>query len=45
MDVGGNNILMDMYWSQACRTSAALSSSSNTYMNGVLGKAKVLCKT
>lgn len=37
MDAGGNDILMDVYWSQACQSSTmTVSSSCKSYLNGVL---------
>ncbi len=43
MDAGGNNILMDMYWSQACQTSSSIPSAAcRTYIDGVLDKAETL---
>ncbi|MBN1532146.1 MAG: SGNH/GDSL hydrolase family protein [Spirochaetes bacterium] len=37
MDAGGNDILMDVYWSQACQSSTmTVSSSCRSYINGVL---------
>ncbi len=37
MDGGGNNILMNLYWSQACQSSTmTVSSSCKSYINGVL---------
>jgi hypothetical protein len=37
MDSGGNDILMDVYWSQACQSSTmTVSSSCRSYINGVL---------
>jgi hypothetical protein len=42
MDAGGNDILMDLYWSQACQTSTTLSSSCKTYIDGVLDNVESL---
>ena len=43
MDAGGNNILMDLYWSQACQSSTmTVSSSCKSYINGVLDKGEAL---
>ena len=43
MDAGGNDILMDTYWSQACQSSTMnISSSCKTYLNGVLDNVESL---
>lgn len=43
MDAGGNDILMDLYWSQACQSSTmTISSSCKSYLNGVLDKVETL---
>ncbi len=43
MDAGGNDILMDAYWSQACQSSSGvISSSCQAYLDGVLDKIEVL---
>lgn len=37
MDAGGNNILMDVYWSQKCQSSTmTINSSCKSFINGVL---------
>jgi hypothetical protein len=42
MDGGGNDILMDMYWSQACQSSGTISSSCKAYIDGVLDGVETL---
>lgn len=43
MDGGGNDILMDVYWSQACQSSTStVSSSCKAYLDGVLDKVEGL---
>ncbi|HNW28361.1 MAG TPA: SGNH/GDSL hydrolase family protein [Spirochaetota bacterium] len=42
MDGGGNDILMDVYWSQACQASTTISSSCKAYINSVLDQDEAL---
>ncbi len=43
MDAGGNDILMDVYWSQACQTTSTTPSAAcKAYINGVLDSVETL---
>jgi hypothetical protein len=43
MDAGGNDILMNMYWSQACQTSSSTPSAAcRAYIDGVLDSVETL---
>ncbi|MBP7737526.1 MAG: SGNH/GDSL hydrolase family protein [Spirochaetes bacterium] len=42
MDGGGNDILMDVYWSQACQATSTISSACKAYIDGVLDQDEAL---
>ncbi|HOT47208.1 MAG TPA: SGNH/GDSL hydrolase family protein [Spirochaetota bacterium] len=42
MDGGGNDILMDVYWSQACQATSTISSACKAYINSVLDQDEAL---